>query len=83
MERINSQRLEPIHVDSEDECMITAFVCPLGSCRYTDVVSKMPFFAFIYPLQKQKHGHRTSTSTKTNFTNDRAMFKRIEALHGI
>ncbi|CAB4025618.1 Hypothetical predicted protein [Paramuricea clavata] len=33
MERINSQRLEPIHVDSEDECMITAFVCPLGSCR--------------------------------------------------
>lgn len=32
-------RREPLYVDSDD-CVITAFVCPLGSYKYNDVVSK-------------------------------------------
>ena len=34
-----SGQLEPISVEDDTDCVITAYVCPLGSYKYIDVVS--------------------------------------------
>ena len=46
MEKCQDQRLKPIDVDNE--CIITAFVCPLGSYSYTSLVSKLSRMFFFF-----------------------------------